>query len=726
MAEKYGLSFVSDRVAKLQSAGVADDAIEKELASMGWTVPAYVQAVQLANGDAPAAPTPPAPMSQAEGVLGGISQGASLGFGDEINGALWAAMRKAKGDPRGIGDLYRTGQQGYDQSQRAFDAANPVTAGFANAGGSIVPGLATAGAPVAQGVMRAAAGPLERILAAAGFSGLIGGAAGAGAADPGAGNIAAGAGDAGTTSAALGAVLGGAAEAYPGLKDGVKGLAAYVQRVVGIAPETAGAASGGAIGGGPVGRPTPPNMSGAGKVLEAIQRDQMTPGGIMGSLQAARAGGNPMSIVEAGGPNVRGLGQAVATLPGPGQTYARAGLDPRAQPSAQRGRIEGQLERLAGQPIPTAEQIAAQEQAARGRRGEDYRRAYSMGAIDDPTGTQGHPALVAQLESRPIYAEAHNAEVQATARTERMEGRVPPLFDEQGRVTRPPTVQDIDAIKKRLDTEVYGAQGLLTPDSAVAKANVSRVEGARQELLKETDPRAPLYAKTRAEAGTDFEMVKAAELAQDITRLSPQEVRAFMATASEAGKQAFRANALMAYRAQMLKSSDKSTAPALVREVFGTGDGGKRAVIRELFSGDEEALAAFEASMRRELESVAARNHVFGGSNTMNKAGAMADLQGGDAGDIAAGAVDMALHPAAGSLSLTRRLLSGAAARGQSSTWAGKRGEIASNIFSDSATITDDFLRALEEVRLAREAAMRNSPNVGAAVVSGTVSRQGD
>lgn len=713
---KIGLNALADRVETLQDAGATDEEIAAEIQRLGWSPDAYAAGINAMN----AGEQPPEMPNDALGVLSNISNGAALGFGDEIGAAGQTLVDKIRGSDESWGDRYRANQQSLQTAREGWNAENPWKAGAANAVGATVTGLGTAGSgPVAQSLQ--GANRLERILAGTKLGGIFGATQGVGDADPGLANAATGAAEGAVGGAAVGAGIGAAGEALPPLWAGAKGLASYVRNIVGDSPvaallgggEAAGAASAPGAATGVQGMSRP----GADAVLRAIQADNMTPAGLQAGLQASREAGVPANMVEVGGPNVRGLGRATVTLPGPARAIAEAGTFPRAAPSAQRARLEPQLEQLAGREIPTPEALANEAAIAKGRRGEDYRQAYSLGAIDEPKAYDAR--VVEKLESRPIYAEAHNAEVEARARTQGKESPITPLFNAEGRVTRPPTVEDIDVIKKRLDTEVYGAQGLLTPDSAPAKANVAHVEGARQSLLEPVDQRAPGYKATRERAGTDFEVQRAAEMAQDITRLSPQEVRAFMLESSQAAKDAFRANALLAYRNQLLKASDRSANPALVRELYGSGDGAKREVLRILFNGDKQALANFEQSMQRELEAVSARNFVFGGSNTANKLAEVSDLQGGGAGEAVLDTAHAVMHPTTGLPNVAAKGVSRWANRRQSAMTAGRRGEIAEQLFTDNAGKADAFLRDLETLRLMREESMRNAPTAAGVAGSG-------
>ena len=693
MAQQYDINEVSDHVAMLQRAGASDDAIIEFLGKAGWSLDQYAAQVNRLNEAGGSFEK----SGKAMGVVNAFQQGAALGFADEIQGAGQALYDIATG-PAELGDfpgLYRQSRAKADLSQADFARENPNTAALASGTGGALPALLPAGKLTQSGV-----NVVQRVGNAAFTGGVAGAAGGAGAAQPGERTDAAYRGA--LEGTAIGAAFGGAVESLGPLKAPVMELADYVSKVVSGRRGGPVAVGGGpTTGAAPSARPAP-SPAATGKVLDAIQRDGMDPLAMLGAAQSARAGGTPMQLAELGGPNLQGLGRATVTMPGQGRALAEAGLGPTARPSAQRGRLEGQLEGLAGRPIPSPAELADEMAARKVRRTADYEQAEALGAIDDPTGTQGIPKLVEKLESAPIYAEKWASENASRARVGKS---LPPLFDEAGRVVRPPTVEDVNIIKKGLDTEVYGASGILTPESAVAKANVGRVEGARRELLEETDKRAPGYAATRARAGDDFEVANAAELAKDISRLSPQEVRDFLRGASQDAAATFRAQAMLSLREKLMADSDRGAAPALVRDLWGSGDGKMAAVMKEVFGGDSRKFGEFSAAMERELQKVRTRNFMFGGSNTANKLAEVADLQGGGFEEAA---VQLAWGgPQAAATGAFARWAGRIAGRNQAGWREGTRDEIAQRLFADPAEATDDFLRALDRVRQEREAAMR-------------------
>lgn len=89
-----------------------------------------------------------------ESALRGVEQGATLGFGDELNGGLETLLNRATGSPSSQGlnilDEYRKNRDESRQNFEAAEKANPYTSGIANFAGGLLPALVTAGGSVPE------------------------------------------------------------------------------------------------------------------------------------------------------------------------------------------------------------------------------------------------------------------------------------------------------------------------------------------------------------------------------------------------------------------------------------------------------------------------------------------------------------------------------------------------------------------------------------------------
>lgn len=112
-------------------------------------------------------------VSQTESAVRGAVQGASMGYSDELTGALEAGYDKLTGSEASLGDLYREKRDEARASNLAAEQANPKTYLAGEVGG----GVATAFVPGLNVAKGASA------LKAIGSSAMLGGAAGLGMSD---------------------------------------------------------------------------------------------------------------------------------------------------------------------------------------------------------------------------------------------------------------------------------------------------------------------------------------------------------------------------------------------------------------------------------------------------------------------------------------------------------------------------------------------------------------
>ena len=112
----------------------------------------------LPPGFGPPEPAKPTGTSRLESLGRGAAQGATLGFGDEIQGGIQGLARKLSGEGRGLGDIYREERDAARRDDEAARTANPKTFLAGGVAGGALPAIATAGggsAPAGGGLLRA-------------------------------------------------------------------------------------------------------------------------------------------------------------------------------------------------------------------------------------------------------------------------------------------------------------------------------------------------------------------------------------------------------------------------------------------------------------------------------------------------------------------------------------------------------------------------------------------
>lgn len=663
-----------------------DDATEDD-------VLAYVQQ-QIATPEPPSEPQRIESNTLA-GAAGMLARGATLGFGDEISGAADAVLQKIRGDGRPIGELYRERQQLYDRSTDQFAAENPLTAGALEAAGAALPAggaIARGGAMLAEPVGNA----LTRVGRAIGLGGASGGLAGYGNADPGerAEGSAVGAAVGAATGGAVGGLVEGLSPMAQKLREPTRKMIDYVNEMV--------------TGRTPAPRPiTPPPTTATtaqSKILQAIERDRMTPAQVADRMSEQQQLGKPAGIIDASGENVRGLGRATVTLPGPGRQTGVEALNARAD--GQRGRVLADAERGIGVPSQDVGELSRQ---IIDRRTAQARPAYAKA---EAQGELTHPDLIEIMDQNPAFAQAHNKARKLLAGANK---DIPELFNaDNNQLVRYPTVADVDLIKKGLDRRLYnnkrGANDADEP--ALDKYFAGVLEGERTRLLQVADELAPDYRAARAQFSGETSLNEALEAGQDLFNADPRQVTRALSEMTEGEREMFRTGALDSIRKRILSAADNAERANVVKSIFGFGKGGRSELMQTLFESPED-FARFQAQMQAEINMNQTRQFVTGGSQTANKLAEAADfdLPVTDAlVDVAGGNVK------GGVMRLGRDIATGVEGRWRSGITEGTRSEVADELFNfTEADRAREFLRQLEQVRLSRESAMRSTRKAGAA-----------
>lgn len=665
--------------------------------------------VHIDGGKTPAAADPPAKYGMAQGALDAVNHGATLGWNDEALGFVQALADKYIGrEDAPLGEIYKRNRDMYSGASQDFTGRHPDVAGLAQGTGAAVtalPLLAT-GAPEAQ----VAQGLLRRVANGAASGAAYGGVAGAGAAQPGQ------VGSGSVEGAAGGAVLGGA---FSGLAEPTLRLAQYAKGAIGDAADSVLGLFGSkaAPTAGPVASSSQAGSPAAmAKILEAIQRDGMDPASL-GARQAQSAQeGVPLTLADVGGPNLQGLARATVTLPGQGRSMARASIQNPLAVGQAKQPILSQVEDMAGMKAVNTDALAQQRRgAARQANATNYSPELMQQQINDP-------AMVEQLQGVPAYAKAHEA-IRTAINDSSKDTYIAPLFGDDGKLVRAPTVQDVDLIKRGIDSRTYAANNKLAITDAAAKDKpvLKELGDARSQLLDIADTHAPQYAAARATAGDAMEIARATELGQGALNMSARDITEATARMSGAAKLEFKRAALDSVQQMLGDAADRSKHSNLVKQLFGTGDGSKRDQLAAIF-GEGPAFSRFEQQMRNWNTRYETNAMLHSGSQTMNKAA--------EAADVGEQATDFAVHaatsgPTHAGVSWLAGKASDLADRHASAFREGVRNDIASNLFRPGSDTekADAFMKALDKLREDRMARGGRLPFYTAAGAAGANQR---
>lgn len=366
------------------------------------------------------------PPSKTDSFVVGATDAATFGFGDEILGAIDAAMEKAGGNPEAFWDLYAKGKQRADAFRASTQEENPGT----YLAGQFAGGLGTAALPAGQVVRGATL--LAKAGRGAGVGAAYGGLYGVGSGEGLEGRIGEGlegAAYGGLTGAAIAPVAAGIGKLAGRVKEGIATRA--------LARE-AGA-----------------DKKAFQNVARAFKQDLDT-----GSLRRAQSGDLLMNL----GPQLRASAESIANQPGRGSNIL---LDAtRAQAREEGGRIKAVLDREIGTDagrVVNANMVENERKAA----GKLYDVARTATVEVDPT-----PAR------RALQAVLAETDGSVRAKVARLAGNLN-VFKTDGPVT--PTVLHA----ARIDFDNAIRKGKTGPRE---REFLGRVRSAIDDVLKEGVP----------------------------------------------------------------------------------------------------------------------------------------------------------------------------------------------------------------------------------------------
>jgi hypothetical protein len=617
---------IAKNVQKLQSDGKSD-MVADYLKQEGMTPDSFVRNYSRAQATGDIDPAHYGPI---EGGLANLSHGLFFGWDPEIAGATNAVIAKLGGSDQSFHDLYSHLTEAYRQSLQGYKDENPTLSAYESGTGAAIPGAAAilaSGGTAAPEVLAAEGAGTEapsvagqiafnsgKGMVAGGTAGAVAGAGEAGPGRRGSGTLWGGLGGT-AVGGVLAPVLSGvanlpsASRALGATKDWVSGeLETLGQRISALrgAPPTANAA--GAAAGSDASSVAPEDIA----ILRALQKDGVGPLDVARELQAASAANQPMTLADAGNRATLRLARNARSLSDEAQNAIDDALQSRGE--EQPARVMASIEPALGQ----ARNTDALASALMAKRSQDakpfYETAYQTGPLVDTD-------LADTLRATPDFQTAHE-----TARGMKNginRDAVAPLFDSVGNLTRAPTVEDIDLIKKGVDSRLYNNNkpGMVEPKNVLDKETQAALNGALRGdggLLDQVDALAPAYAAARAQYSGDTLMIKALENGRDFTDMNSREVQGAIDDMDDddGQKMMFRLGAVDAVRQQINSLPDATSRARVVNSVWGSQD--KRDALQAAFP-NSETFNAFREQMQREANMDFTARFVQGGSNTVDK-----------------------------------------------------------------------------------------------------------
>lgn len=554
---------VSGNLRKMIESGAPEDDITNYLKQEGFNRDTFVRAVDLSKKSGG---------RTAEFGFGrALAQGLTFGAADELE----ARARALAGQ-----GTYEENLAALNIAKQKYEQESPV----ASTVGQLVGGLPYAFVPflgqarLAQMATQAGrAGRAALTTAPSVVAGTTTGAlTAAGEADPGQ-RLAAATGGA-TTGGIVGAVAPGA----------TKVAGAIGGKVVDVTSGIPGVQRAGQAIGAATGQTIDAAKRAQEKLLEAIYRDQGTPGSLAMDIFRSRTSGKPLGIVDVGGENVRSLGDIVQKYPGTTRQTARLALEERGAEQAQR--IKGDINRYLAEfqdPFEFSAQVATRQKETSAPL---YRAAYDYGVVDDPR--------IADFLKLPQFKKASK--------------EAKDLLEAEGRemdLTRP-TVEVLDQIKRGLDV-------LIEKETDAVTGKVTQLgkvyRDKKNEFLRTIDDAVPEYGQARKAFAGDAEIIDATRRGQDFMKLSPDAAKREFNKLNPSEAEAYRIGAIDALRQKIDTAKDSAD---MRKRIFGSQ--AERDRIKVLFP-DEDSFRAFERNMSLEASMRSTQEKILGNSATMQR-----------------------------------------------------------------------------------------------------------
>jgi hypothetical protein len=521
----------------------------------------------------------------------GVAQGFTANFSDEIRGLVEASGANPN-DPASLGKLISGALKywgGDAEAKKAYETAvtrerdlnktaeeqHPVASIAGNVAGAVALPLGAAG--------QAATLP-GRMAAGAGVGTVLGGAAGAGegigAADT-ASRAAMGAGVGGIVGAAAPAALAGVAAAGRGIARATEPLRNAYRGF------------------------RDPEGEAARRVTASIARDYRNadPGLSGAEFRAARAEGQPVTVIDLGGETTRALARSSANTSPEGRGVLNRAIDDRFE--GQSGRLEGWFNQTFHYPNAHSQQQAI-DQLERTVNRTGYERAYRLGDRDIMT-----PELD-RLLGAPAVADAMRSAVergQNRAIVQGMGAFNPRATVENGVVRFNRGANGAPAYPN-LQLWDYTYRELRDAAQRAFRSGSNEEGGAMQSLAQalrnELDTAIPAYGQARGVAASFFRAENALEAGQNFVaqNFGNREARAAIAQMRPLERQLFQDGFVSRYVEQIRNSPDRrnvlnqiNNSPA-AREKIEIALGPQRSAELETFLRVETAMDAARGAVQ--------------------------------------------------------------------------------------------------------------------------------
>lgn len=237
-----------------------------------------------------------------------------------------------------------------------------------------------------------------------------------------------------------------------------------------------------------------------------------------------------------------------------------------------------------------------------------YDNAYAVGDIDDPAINMvlQEPEFKEFFEQGQRIYRKHRLAETLDPQGDPSKYTLKQIYDPQtGQPVNIPDVRTLDYIKQGIDEKLAG----LYKDNKVAEANA--LKAVREKFLNRLDALVPEYKVARAEYKGDIETLEALRMGRDeFNKMDPEQVQAFLATASKGEKDAFRTGVARNLFDQIM---DPNTNIDAARKLIGSPST-RKAIEATIDTPAQRDF--FMAALERETELFKAASKMLAGSPT--------------------------------------------------------------------------------------------------------------
>jgi hypothetical protein len=544
-------------------------------------------------------PPPPAQPDQpwwqtaanyAAGTVGAFKHGLSFGLDNPLDRATAYLFPNT---------AFAQQQQEREKAQKQFQEAHPLVSGASEIAGSIPTFLTGEGALAKVIPPVAGVGLVDRglnLLGASARSGIVSAAAGAGMSE---GDLT----DRGK-SAAESAVIGAAMPPLFGAVGTVlRGtLAPIAARII----------------------PGSAERQATSKVAQALARDRVTPTDAQANLTQL---GPEAGMVDAGGTNVRRLGETVANIPGPNAEIAETFLEGRA--AGQQGRINTAIKAATGSPgefYDVLDELGRQRSTAAKPL---YDKAFGDTVVSPQDAAELQRFVSDRVGQSALQRGMRSLELENLAANK-------PFNPADYGVTRDesgtwalqggqPNLRLFDAVKRGLDSVAEEYRNPTTGQMDFAKyddrfGSGRAVDSVRKAYVGELRSRFPDYTAALDAWSGPSRAIDALSMGRRALANDPEVSAKAIAGLSDNEKEFFKAGVARALKDKAESVQDGADA---TRRIFGNQ------LIRDKIAaafGDTNAFNEFQRTMESEAAFARSRNEVLKGSPTARRLAGQADI----------------------------------------------------------------------------------------------------